>query len=206
MIYKLVYDTNESLSVLNQALQQVQDRLIMVCLWVRKQIVDNSKVQAIRNLLERGIRVDIACGYTSDIPDSLPEIEFYNLIKRKEYSGLQDIYTLEVEYKTYFQLKFIGTHEKYLICDDKFAMIGSHNFLSSKNTKIKEIGVYTTDEKIIQELIQHYDNTKPIVDREKTCQEYWIEDCIDELSRNIPNYSTDEYTDYYTDMDQFFSY
>jgi phosphatidylserine/phosphatidylglycerophosphate/cardiolipin synthase-like enzyme len=194
MTYKLVYDAKESLDVFNQALKQVQDRLIMVCPWVQKQIVDESTVQTIRNLLESRIRVNIGCGFTSEIPSPLSETKFYDLITKWNYKGLQDIYTLEVEYQIYFQLKFIGTHEKYLICDDKFAMIGSHNFLSSKGKDhTKEIGIYTTDNNIIQELIEHYDNTQPIVVREKTCHEYMIEDCIDELSRNMPDY----YSDYY---------
>jgi phosphatidylserine/phosphatidylglycerophosphate/cardiolipin synthase-like enzyme len=189
MTYKLIYGTKESLDLFNQALNQVQDRLVMVCPWVQKQVVDESTVQTIRNLLEGGVRVDIGCGYTSEISNILSETEFYNLIENWKYSGLQNIYTFEVEYKNYFQLKFIGTHEKYLVCDEKFAMIGSHNFLSSiGKSNVKEIGVYTTDSKIIQELIEHYDNTQPIVVREKTCYEYWIEDCLDEWNSAMSDY------------------
>jgi phosphatidylserine/phosphatidylglycerophosphate/cardiolipin synthase-like enzyme len=194
MTYKLIYDAKESSEVFKQALSQVQDRLIMVCPWLRNFVINEMTVQTIRNLLDRGVRIDIGYGHKLDFSDTTSNLsgtEFYDLIQNpdKGYNGLQDIYTFEVEYKEYFKLKLIGTHEKYLICDDRFAMIGSHNFLSSKGKgQAKEIGVYTTDNKIIQELIEHYDNTPLIITREKTDHEYSIEDCLDEYNSAMSDY------------------
>ncbi|WP_071192395.1 phospholipase D-like domain-containing protein [Trichormus sp. NMC-1] len=201
MTYKLIYDAKESLEVFKQALSQVQDRLIMVCPWLQKYVIDEDIVEKIENLLNSGVRIDIGYGYNldfSNLPSNLSETEFYDLIQnpKKRYTGLQDIYTFEVEYKKYFKLKLIGTHEKYLVCDNKFAMIGSHNFLSSKS-QVKEIGIYTTDNEIIQELIEHYDNTPVIITREKTCHEYWIEDCLDEFNSAMSDY----YSNYFYDTD-----
>lgn len=191
MTYKLIYDAKESSAVFNEALSKVQDRLIMVCPWVQNGVINAATVQTIRNLLERCVRIDIGCGYKSDFSkkETLSETEFYALIENRQYAGLKDIYSFEIEYKRYFKLNLIGTHEKYLVCDDKFAMIGSHNFLSSQGKdNTKEIGIHTTDKKIIQELIEHYDNTQPIVTREKTCHEYWIEDCLDEYNSAMSDY------------------
>lgn len=187
VVTELVYDAEKSREVLMQALEQSKDRLIMVCPWLRKNVVDKDIVSSIVNLLISKVRIDIGWGYTADFKDKvLSEQYFLNLIENDNYNGLKDIYNLETRFEKYFKLKFLGTHEKYLVCDDKFAMLGSHNFLSSRGRmKVKEIGVYTTDKNIIEQLIEHYDNSKISVVREKTSdEELWKEFCA-ECERRI---------------------
>ncbi len=54
-----------------------------------------------------------------------------------------------------------------LVCDNQFAMLGSHNFLSSKEDNdtynIKEIGIYTREPSIIEGLKQRYDYSDTVV-------------------------------------------
>ncbi|WP_287275581.1 MULTISPECIES: hypothetical protein [unclassified Okeania] len=42
-----------------------------------------------------------------------------------------DLQELEESYPGLFRLKLLGTHENFLVCDEKFAFVGSHNFLAS---------------------------------------------------------------------------
>lgn len=57
------------------------------------------------------------------------------------------------------------THQKYLVCDDKFAMIGSHNFLTSNPkgysyNRDAEAGIRTDDPIFIKNIIERYESNK----------------------------------------------
>jgi phosphatidylserine/phosphatidylglycerophosphate/cardiolipin synthase-like enzyme len=48
-----------------------------------------------------------------------------------------------------------------LVCDQTFAMIGSHNFMSSSATKSeRELGLKTDNPEIINKLIKLFDQAK----------------------------------------------
>ncbi len=72
------------------------------------------------------------------------------------YNKLQQATSLANKYPN-LKLKLIGTHEKYLVCDRSFAMLGSHNFLTSGVGEEREIGMRTTDLKLIEKLIDRYE-------------------------------------------------
>ena len=55
-------------------------------------------------------------------------------------------------------LKVLGTHEKFLVCDRKFAMLGSHNYLTSHtNSSERELGLKTDSPELIDKLIELFD-------------------------------------------------
>jgi phosphatidylserine/phosphatidylglycerophosphate/cardiolipin synthase-like enzyme len=55
-------------------------------------------------------------------------------------------------------LKVLGTHEKFLVCDRRFAMIGSHNFMSSgASSSEREVGIKTDSPETIDKLIELFD-------------------------------------------------
>jgi phosphatidylserine/phosphatidylglycerophosphate/cardiolipin synthase-like enzyme len=163
--FKLVYDRLGSRRMLLKALAEAKIRLIMVCPYLTNTGIDSDVLSGIEKLLHNGVSVHIGWGY--DIKESnqvLTDERFDILSKKSVYNGLVNIHKYRVNYKEYFELKCINTHEKYFVCDDKFAMLGSHNFLSSNQiSDIKEIGICTSDSKIIQELIERYNSSKTIV-------------------------------------------
>ncbi|WP_293077786.1 hypothetical protein [Okeania sp. SIO3B5] len=61
-----------------------------------------------------------------------------NIGKGWKYNALVDLQELEESYPGLFRLKLLGTHENFLVCDEKFTFVGSHNFwvhlIASKNT------------------------------------------------------------------------
>ncbi|MBD1889317.1 phospholipase D-like domain-containing protein [Coleofasciculus sp. FACHB-SPT9] len=68
---------------------------------------------------------------------------------------------LEQKYPDRFQLKLLGTHEKFIVCDRSWTVLGSHNFLTSgtKSTE-REVGLRTNDPRIIRDLIKRFDTAK----------------------------------------------
>ncbi|OZH51717.1 hypothetical protein AFK68_29105 [Hydrocoleum sp. CS-953] len=63
-------------------------------------------------------------------------------------------------YPKYFQLKLMGTHSKYWVCDDKFAVVTSANILCSQpgktNKYYEETGLWTNNINQIQNFIHSF--------------------------------------------------
>lgn len=193
--YQLVIDRDGSRNLLMEALYKAQSRLIIVCPWLSGYGADEEVIQKIELLLNKGVQVHIGWGHLNDIKKiitkSLPKqdanLEKHEDIKErleylekinasfdiyqrlKAYGGLYRslprLQALESQYPQLFQLKLLGTHEKFLVCDDSFAMLGSHNILTSNtNSSEREIGLLTDDPRIISELIARYDTANDLSD------------------------------------------
>ena len=147
--YHLVFDRSGSRAVLMEALEKAQERLIIVSPWLNRNSIDADLLQKFRDCLNRNCRMDIGWGHLSDRR---------RLGKGWRYDALKDLRQLEQDYPDYFRLKLLGTHEKFLVCDSTFAMLGSHNLLtSSAQSAEREAGLRTTDPHIIQGLINRFD-------------------------------------------------
>jgi phosphatidylserine/phosphatidylglycerophosphate/cardiolipin synthase-like enzyme len=146
--YELVLGREQSRQALLEALASVENRLILVCPWLCHHGFDLEIQNQLENLLIKGVTIEIGYGKLSDIEKGKLTGFFYNTLKQAT--------SLANKYPN-FKLKLIGTHEKYLICDRAFAMLGSHNFLTSGVGEEREIGMRTTDSNLIEELITRYE-------------------------------------------------
>jgi phosphatidylserine/phosphatidylglycerophosphate/cardiolipin synthase-like enzyme len=146
--YELVLGRAQSRQALLKALSSVESRLILVCPWLCHHGFDLEIQNQLENLLIRGVTIEIGYGKLSDIEKGKLTGFFYNSLKQA--AVLADKYPN-------FKLKLIGTHEKYLVCDRSFAMLGSHNFLTSGVGEEREIGIRTTDPNLIEKLIERYE-------------------------------------------------
>lgn len=161
--YQLIFDRANSRQVLMEALEKAQKRLILVCPWLSEYGTDNFVIQKLEKLLKQDVFVEIGWGYSRDInevknkPGLLREkLKSYSTY----YSALNELERLENKYQN-FKMKLIGTHEKFIICDDCFAMLGSHNFLTSGTSSSEhEVGIKTNDIRLIKKLIERFDNAE----------------------------------------------
>ena len=159
---QLVFDRSGSRRVLIEALATVESRLIIVCPWLNCNGIDENLVEKFKGCLGRGCQVDIGWGYLGDRS---------NIGKGWKYNALVDLQELEQGYPDLLSLKLLGTHENFLVCDEKFAFVGSHNFLASgEESWEREVGIRTTDIKIIQGLIEHFDNAEVLESAEIDCR------------------------------------
>lgn len=79
----------------------------------------------------------------------------------KYYSALPKLEAFEQKYPKQFKLKLLGTHKKFLVCDREWAMIGSHNFLTSGAfSSERELGLKTNDLRIIADLIERFESAE----------------------------------------------
>ncbi|MBD1939210.1 phospholipase D-like domain-containing protein [Microcoleus sp. FACHB-68] len=150
--YELVMKRERSHSLLLEALEKAQDRLIVVCPWLRRSRLDDSMMRHFRALLDRNCCVEIGWGQPTDVETPA------------EYAaGIHQLQQLVREYPDRFKLKGLATHENFLVCDCAFAWVGSHDVLNAGTQRDRpEVGVRTTDPRIIEELIQRFDEAQPL--------------------------------------------
>ncbi|MBD2122402.1 phospholipase D-like domain-containing protein [Trichocoleus sp. FACHB-262] len=154
--YELVFDRSDSRRYLIQALERSQKQLIMVCPWPSTYSIDNTVLQKLRNVLRRNVQVDIGWGHLRDIRNG-------DIGTGWKYSALPKLKRLAEEYPNQLRLKLLGTHEKFLVCDSDFALVGSHNFLlSSDSSSEREAGLYTTDPRIINGLMKRFESARDL--------------------------------------------
>ncbi len=75
-----------------------------------------------KGCLDRICQIDIGWGYLGYRS---------NLGKSWKYNPLVYLQQLEQSYSGKFRIKLLGTHENFLVYDEKFAFVGSHNLLAS---------------------------------------------------------------------------
>ena len=172
--YNLVYDRNGSRNVLLETLENAQERIILVCPWITEyganhELKNGSKgivIELCEKFLKRGGKLDIGWGHLKDINQTkhipISCNDFLRIANDSNnswaYNQLKKFIELEKQYPN-LKLKLLGTHEKFLVCDRSFAMIGSHNFLTSNcHSSEREIGLRTNDKNIIDDLIDRFES------------------------------------------------
>ena len=171
---EIIFDRESSRKVLIETLQTAEKRLILVCPWLSSGI-DNELISLCKSFIKRGGILEIGWGNLRDVEqlkqnkrlsDSALIVrqdlkEFFKSKNDKwRYSSLPKLEELERKYPHQFKIKLIGTHEKYLVSDRAFAMLGSHNFLTSIKSEEREVGIKTNDPKIISDLIERFEKAQ----------------------------------------------
>lgn len=134
---------------LQDAIDNSQERLMIISPWIKADVVNNKFLQAFEKMLKRGVKVFIGYGFGDDKNNKPYDIKAENKLKilASKYDKLS--------------LKRLGnTHAKILICDTKFAVTTSFNWLSFKGdpdrTFRDERGTLVSIPKKIDELFDSY--------------------------------------------------
>ncbi|MFP4414519.1 phospholipase D-like domain-containing protein [Coleofasciculus sp.] len=131
--------------LLEQALRDSQERLLIISPWIRANATNKWLIQQLEELLKRGVNVFIGYGLGEDDNQ-----------KTRDKKAEKAIEKLNQQYDN-FCLKRLGdTHAKILISDSKFAVVTSFNWLSfkgdPKRTFRDERGTLVFDSQKIKEL------------------------------------------------------
>jgi hypothetical protein len=161
--YDLICGRSGSRQVFLDALQQSQSRLILVCPWLTKYAINSDVIELMRAALQRGVSIEIGWGHLKDVDNNRAYLSQAELLKSNDwhYNALPGLSELQIEYDRLLQLKVLGTHEKFLVCDRQFAMLGSHNYLTSDTkSSEREVGLKTDNPEIIDKLIELFDRAE----------------------------------------------
>jgi phosphatidylserine/phosphatidylglycerophosphate/cardiolipin synthase-like enzyme len=138
--------------LLEQALKDSKERLMIISPWIRVSSVDKRFLQQFESLLKRGVQVFIGYGLGKKDDDKK---------YRPDIQAEKNLQKLANQYKNNFILKRLGdTHAKILISDAKFAVTTSFNWLSFKGDRDRtfrdERGTLVSYPQKIDELFDSY--------------------------------------------------
>lgn len=162
--YTLVSGRSKSREVFLAALKESKQRIVLVCPWLTKYGIDEEARSLIIAALDRGVFIDIGWGHLKDVDNKISRLSRAELLKsdRWKYNAIPWLDELQAKYAHLLTLKVLGTHEKFLVCDRQFAMLGSHNYLTSgDSSNERELGLKTDSPEIIDRLIELFDLHSP---------------------------------------------
>jgi len=138
----------EHAEILEDALQNAQERLLVVSPWIRANVVNNAFIEKIERLLKRGVSVVIGHGLGVEGQDERPQ----DRKARERLEALSDEYTGCL-------VKHLGdTHAKLLIKDHEYCVVTSFNWLSFRGDKTKtfreELGLVVRIRERVDELFE----------------------------------------------------
>lgn len=119
-------EMHEHRPLLEQALQDSRERLMIVSPWIRANSVNPWFFQKLEALLRRGVKVYIGYGLGEEEKDLWPE----------DLEAEKALQKLARQYSKNFTLKRLGdTHAKVLVSDTQFAVTTSFNWLSFRGRR-----------------------------------------------------------------------
>ncbi|MDJ0704243.1 MAG: tetratricopeptide repeat protein [Leptolyngbyaceae cyanobacterium MO_188.B28] len=154
-----------SRAALEKALEQAQERLILVWPWAAQCELDESMIEKFQQLLNRQCHLEIGWCHLGDRRDG----RFIRTIsqrwrvesgqKRLLKNALNKLLPLKQSYPDHFKFKILGTDENFLVCDDTFAILGVQQ-LAASNTVFPELSMKlrTTEPQVIDELTKRFDD------------------------------------------------
>lgn len=115
---------HEHQPLLFDAISTAADRVLIICPWITPEVVDKPALAAIRRLLAAGRHLYIGYGIDEGRPPKAVP---------------QELVAMAAEFER-FQLRHFGdTHEKVLIKDAEYAVLGSFNWLSFRGDPSRKL-------------------------------------------------------------------
>lgn len=155
-----------SRAVLEQALEQTQQRLILIWPWADRCRLDEDLFQKFETFLRQQRQLEIGWCYLADRHEErwlskmqrgwMSDFNQRGLVQET----LQKLLQLKRQYPNQFQFKILGTSENFLVCDQAFAVLGITDALQT-TTPFSELQLKlkTTDPSVIQRLIHRFDDS-----------------------------------------------
>ncbi|MHC5761924.1 phospholipase D-like domain-containing protein [Nostoc sp.] len=138
-----IIHTYEHRDYLFNTFKEAKQRVMIVSPWIRRYVVDQEFLEMLEATLNRKIQVYIFYGIKGSNQKNDP-------------SSIKKLEELSNKYKNLRFQKVKNTHRKILVCDNKFGIVTSFNFLSFRAdpnlTYRDELGVIIRDSATIEDL------------------------------------------------------
>ena len=92
----------------------------LICPWINRHVVNEKFISLLHEAISRGVKIKIKYGIGTDSSD----------VRQKTSEDTVEMLKSRFSGTNLLEFKKGNTHIKYLICDDKYMMCGSYNFLS----------------------------------------------------------------------------
>lgn len=156
---------HNSRSILEQALEQTQERLIVILPWSSQVSLDDDLMGRMEAFLQKNRRLDLGWCHQADRTQERllkPIHQRWQLHSDGQddlQTTLQKLLHLKRTYPQVLQFKILGTRENFLVSDQQYAVLGLEEaIVGATNLPEVELKLRTTDEEAIQQFIQRFDN------------------------------------------------
>jgi len=138
--------TTEHFAKMQEALENAEHTVYIVSPWVSNEVIDEL-FPVMKSFLRRGGHLWIGYGYPHDE-------EYKGKRTEKAVKQLKE----KLASNRFHAVRLGDTHEKILICDDKFAIVGSYNWLSFRGDRkrgfVAETSLYVGIRDVVLQLVE----------------------------------------------------
>lgn len=189
---------SNSRKALEQLLTEARARVILVWPWADNVRLDADLILQLRQVLERGCRLDIGWCHQGDSREqvllrTIAQRWSENSARHRQLKqALSQLLPLKQDYPALFSFKILGTTENFAVGDSTSAVIGMQA-LSTQTSLFPtvKLKLQTTESAVIQPLIQRFEN--PVIG---------ADDAIAYFNRGITRYDMRDYTGAVDDLTQ----
>jgi len=156
---------HNSRSILEEALEQSQERLIVILPWSSQVSLDDDLMARMEAFLQTNRHLDLGWCHQADRTQERllkPIHQRWQLrsdLQDDLQTTLQKLLHLKRSYPQVLQFKILGTRENFLVSDRRYAVLGLEDaIVGATNLPELELKLRTTDEEAVQQFIQRFDN------------------------------------------------
>ncbi len=100
--------------------QIAEKEIDLICPWMNRRVINEEMILRFRRAISRGVKIKICYGIGTEVSDT----------RQTETERTVDMLKNRFADTDLISFNKGNTHIKYLICDDKYMMVGSYNLLS----------------------------------------------------------------------------
>ncbi|GIW26361.1 phospholipase D-like domain-containing protein [Meiothermus sp.] len=127
---------DEHYSVLQRALADAKESVAILSGWVGAPLLDPCIQNQMREALMRGVKITIGFGWESSLGHELNDIG---------KQALDFLLALRTSFPALLNVAKFPNHEKVLVCDSQWVVIGSNNWLSNRTFRNSERSIFLRD-------------------------------------------------------------
>ncbi|WP_187118719.1 AAA domain-containing protein [Risungbinella massiliensis] len=166
----IIIGANKHYEFLLEAFHKAEKSITIVSPWITNYVVDEPFIELVEKALAKKVKVNILFGYHQSI-FTLRDMEKIVQLDYKNHKDPREVYTSLLRMYDLLGNQLIyrpPTHTKLILIDNKFLIVGSHNWLSNKGNRVnakEEVSCILSDAKHINYINdtmfkkQHLDKT-----------------------------------------------
>ena len=148
-----------------QALDDVSERLVLVWPWSSAVQLDEHLIERFHDILASGCRLEIGWCHPGDRHEGrlLKKItqQWHLTTAQRQLlkSTLNLLLPLKEQYPNLFSFKILGTKEQFIVCDDRYAIVGIDALPAASSIFPElDVRVKTTETRVIDQLLHRFEH------------------------------------------------
>lgn len=129
---------------LYKALDEAEERIVILSGWITKYVVDKKFTNKILQALEKDIQIYIGYGWQNSYSN-------HHTPMQSSHEAIKQLRKIQATHKGKLLIKEFPNHQKCIITDASYVIVGSHNWLSNNKYKNEEFSIKIYSEQLANE-------------------------------------------------------